>query len=252
MLSFDVNREWHDVEQAERDRKKLEMQLQAKTLRAAELDRAPQVKLGPSASAMERKAKKRAREHGMDCEPATERGEGIQEAQGQLSLAEDARERFDAARTAYSEAREIGFGRVRSAYEAAREAFLFGVEPSFQQSEPKRERPEIERSPMQGLARMESRERGRESQQRRELKNEPERAPTREASVWDALDDIGRERGTPQEQSVSSDAMARVQQRTAEQQRERETEEAERQRLEREKQEREQERQISIGSSYGL
>ena len=35
MSSIDVNREWYDVEQAERDRKTLEKQLQLQTLRAA-------------------------------------------------------------------------------------------------------------------------------------------------------------------------------------------------------------------------
>ena len=73
---------------------------------------------------------------------------------------------------------------------------------------------------------------------------------SRQTSVWDALDEIGREQETPQEQSVSNEAMARIQERTAEQKQERETEEAGRQKLERDKQEREQERDIGLG--YGF
>jgi len=74
--------------------------LQFATIKAAELDRAPQVKLGPNASAMERRAMQNAQERGIQYEPATERGENVQQAQEQLSFVEDARERFDAARTA--------------------------------------------------------------------------------------------------------------------------------------------------------
>ena len=250
MRGFEVNREWHDVEQAERERKKLEQQLQAQTLRAVKLDRAPQIKLGPAASAMERKARQRAQELGTKYQPITERGDVVQAAREQSSMVEDARERFDAARTAYSEARELGFSRMRSAYEAAREALLFGVEPSVEQTDVERERVEIEHGPVRGIARMESRQRERENRQHSESTRDSERTPRRHASVWDALDEIGHEQGTPQEQSVSNDAMARVQERTAEQRQERETEEAERQKLEREKQEREQDRDIGLG--YGF
>ena len=250
MRSIDVNREWHDIEDAERERKKLESQLQIQTIRAAELDRAPQIKLGPAASAMERKARQRAQELGTKYRPRTERGEIVQAAQEQFSLADEARERFDAARTAYSEARELGFSRTRSAYEAAREALLFGVEPSVEQADAEPKRLEIGHIPVRGFARMESRQRERESRQRPEPARDSERAPKRQASVWDALDEIGREQGTPQEQPDSSEAMARVQERTAEQKQERETEEAERQKQEREKQEREQDRDNGIG--YGF
>ena len=250
MLSFDVNREWYDIEKAERERKTLEQQLQAQTLRAAKLDRAPQIKLGPAASAMERKERRRAELEGMEYQPTTERGEIVQAAQQQLSIVEDARERFDAARTAYSEARELGFSRTRSAYEAAREALLFGVEPLVERTDVERERLEIERSPVREIVRMESLQRERESQQRPEFTREPERAPPRQTSVWDALDGIGREQETPHEQSISGEAMTRIQERTAEQKQEREAEEAERQKLEREKHEREQDRDIGLG--YGF
>ena len=241
MRSIDVNREWHDIENAERERKKLETQLQMQTIRAAELDRAPQIKLGPAASAMERKERRRAVIEGVDYQPTTERGDIVQAAREQSSMVDDARERFDAARTAYSEARELGFSRMRSAYEAAREALLFGVEPSVEKTE---------RSPVRGLARMEVRQLERGRQPSQERAREPELAPPRQTSVWDALDEIGLEQETSQEQSVSTDAMARIQERTAEQKQERETEEAERQKLEREKHEREQDRDIGLG--YGF
>jgi len=216
MHSTDVNREWHDIEQAERERKKLETQLQMQTIRAAELDRAPQIKLGPAASAMERKERRRAELEGVEYQSTTERGEIVQTAREQFSVAQDARERFDAARTAYSEARELGFSRTRSAYEAAREAVLFGVERTIERSDVERARLEVERTPLRGIPRMENhqRERGRQPSQ-------------------DALDEIGREQRTPQEQSVSNEAMTRIQERTTEQ-----------------KQEREQERGIGLG--YGF
>ena len=252
MRGFEVNREWHDVEEAERERKKLEPQLQAQTLRAAKLDRTPQIKLGTRASAIERKERRRSGIGGVDYQPTTERGEIVQAAQEQHSFAEDARERFDAARSAYGEARELGFSRIQSAYEAAREALLFGVEPSVEQSKPERGRLEIERSPLRGLATIKSRQRERGSQRNQEPAREPERAPPRQTSVWDALDEIGREQETLQEQSVSSEAIARIQDRTAEQKQERETEDAERQQRECEKQIQEQEREQEVGLGYGL
>ena len=250
MRSIDVNREWHDIEDAERERKKLETQLQIQTIRAAELDRAPQIKLGPAASAMERKERRRAELEGVNYRPATERGEIVQAAQEQTSIADEARERFDAARTAYNEARELGFSRTRSVYEAAREALLFGIEPSIEKTDVEHSRAETERRPLRGFGRIESRERERRIQQNQESRREPERAPRRHASVWDALDEIGREQETPQEQSVTSDAMARIQERTTEQKQEREAEEEERQKLSRAEQERDQENDMGLG--YGF
>ena len=124
-----------------------------------------------------------------------------------------------------------------------------GIEPSVEKTDVERVRVEIERSPVRGIARMANRQRARESRQRPEPAHDFERAPRRRASVWDALDEIGCEQGTPQEQSAASEAMARIQERTAEQKQERETEEAERRKLEREKQEREEDRDIGLGFS---
>ena len=254
MRGFEVNREWDDIEDAERERKKLEAQLQMQTLRAAELDRAPQIKLGPAASAIERKERRRAELEGVEYQPTTERGEIVLAAQEQFSIADEARERFDAARTAYSEARELGFSRMRSVYEAAREALLFGVEPSIQQVQIQRSPLPPEREPVRGLAHVKARQQERQREREREQEQEEQRAlkrpPSLEESIWDSLDKIGRDNSPSPEQEVTSDAMARVQERTAEQKQERETEEAERQKLEHEKQERDQDRDIGLG--YGF
>ena len=248
MHSIDVNREWRDIEDAEGERKKLETQLQMQTIRAAELERVPQIKLGPAASAMERKGRRRAELEGVDYQPTTERGEIVQAAQEQLSIAQDARELFDAARTAYSEARELGFGRVRSAYEAAREVLLFGVEPSVEQAELRHCPSPAEREPVRGLARLKARQHERERNEERALK------PPQlfEESIWDSLDKIGREPSPSSNRDGSTDAMERIQQRTTEQQqaREREAAEVERERQEREKLE--QERDQGIGLGYGM
>jgi hypothetical protein len=245
MRGFEVNREWHNVEQAERERKKLEPQLRMQTLRAAVLDRAPQIKLGPAVSAMERKERQRALEQGTEYRPVTERGEIVQAAQEQFSFADDARERFDAARTAYSEARELGFSRTRSAYEAAREALLFGVESPSEQVEIQRHSAPRDRAPIRGLARVKARHEERQRERERDEQFALKRPPSLEESIWDSLDKIGREQSP--DRDGTSDAMERIQQRTAEQQQEREREAAE---VEREKLE--QERDQSLGLGYGM
>lgn len=180
-----------------------------------------------------------------------ERGEGVQEAQEQLSFADDARERFDAARMAYSEARELGFSRTRSAFEAAREALLFGVKPESEKQTIEhhliREKPE----PLRGIARS-KREQRQSQKQERETSSPRQREPAREVSVWDALDGIGREQPPPHGQAGANDAMKRIPERTIEQQQEREREaaEVERQKMEREKVEQERDRGLDLG--YGL
>lgn len=238
------------MQRAEWDRKTVEQELHFAAIRAADLDRAPQVKLGPSASAMERKAMQNARERGTDYAPATERGESVQDAQEQLSFIEDASERFDAARTAYCEARELGFSRTRSAYEAAREALQFGIEPE-------REKPTIERhptqdepTPLRGIARLKAERLEREELEARKQKRETSRPRMCEPSIWDALDGIGREQVSKPDQSTTSDAMQRIQERTTEQQQEREAAQTEREMLEREKAEQERDQEKGLG--YGL
>ena len=255
MLWQDIDKEWDTAQRAEWDRKTTEQQLQFATIRAAELDRAPQIKLGPSASATERKAIQHAREQATDYEPATERGEGVQEAQEQLSFAGEARERFDAARTAYSEARELGFSRTRSAFEAAREALLFGIEHGTEKPTLQHHLTQGEPAPLRGIARLKverlEREKHQKQDQERDVPSPREREPEREASVWDALDDIGREAPPAHDQTTSSDAMQRIQERTTEQQNEREREAAEVERAKLEREKMEQDRDQGFGMGFG-
>jgi len=197
-----------------------------------------------------------AREQATDYEPATERGEGVQEAQEKLSFADEARERFDAARTAYSEARELGFSRTRSAFEAAREALLFGIEHETEKPTRQHHLTQDEPKPLRGIARLKAerleREKHRKQEQERDVPSPREREPEREASVWDALDDIGREPPSPHDSPTASDAMQRVQERTTEQQQERERKaaEVERAKLEQEKLEQTRDKGMELG--YGL
>ena len=241
IIPRDQVKEWDTVQRAEWDRKTAEQQLHFAMIKAAELDRAPQIKLGPSASAMERQAMQRAREHGMDYEPATERGEQIQQTREQLSLADEARERVDAARTTYREARDLGFSRTRSAYVAAREALLFGVEQDVKRPTPQHHLTQEEPATSSRLARLKARRMDREQHQHhnqeRETTSSRELGHEQETSMWDALDDIGRELPSPHDRVTTNDAMKRIEERTTEQQKERELEAV---KIERERQEREQ------------
>lgn len=176
---------------------------------------------------MERKAQQKAREHAVDYEPVTERGQRVQEAKQQHSLIQDARERFTATRTTYSEVREIGFSRMRSAYEAAREALLFGVRESD---------PKVRKQQHREFERRTSDLQIDDADTRQCDQSD---LPAGEPSMWDALDNIGREATATRRQSESHDAMHRVQEQSDENQRQRETEAKE---LERQKLEREQER----------
>ena len=72
-----------------------------------------------------------------------------------------------------------------------------------------------------------TREKHQKYEQERDAPSPREREPEREASVWDALDGIGREQTSPHDQTITSDAMQRIQERTTEQQNEREREAAE-------------------------
>ena len=68
---------------------------------AEELDRAPEVNLGPAVNAMERRAAREAEAAGWDYAPVTERARAVQEARGmrQMFVAiRELRERVEAAR----------------------------------------------------------------------------------------------------------------------------------------------------------
>ena len=84
-------------------------------VRAEELDRPAEVKLGPAASAMERRAEREAEAAGVEYQPVTDRGARVHEARTARALLAEMRAGLEAAR---ERARELGAG----AWEAAQEA----------------------------------------------------------------------------------------------------------------------------------
>lgn len=113
------------------DHRSLEAQREAAEVRGdlvavEELDRAPEVKLGPAANAMERRAARVAEATGRDYAPVTERGRAVHEAREARRvfavLREELRERVEAARDAYGAARGEGQDRVSAGLAAMRAA----------------------------------------------------------------------------------------------------------------------------------
>lgn len=90
---------------------------------AMALDRDPEIKLGPAASSMERKAMRKAERDGTEYEPVTERGAQVHGVRQQRSLMADLLERMVQARDAYTSAREADASRMNAAAEAARALF---------------------------------------------------------------------------------------------------------------------------------
>lgn len=90
---------------------------------AMELDRDPEIKLGPAASAMERKAMRQAERDGTEYEPVTERGAQVHEVRQQRNLMAELLDRMGRAREAYAQARETDASRLSAATEAARALF---------------------------------------------------------------------------------------------------------------------------------
>ncbi|MEP3332251.1 MobQ family relaxase [Sedimentitalea sp.] len=110
------------------DHRSLEDQREAALERGEELvamalDRDPELKLGPAASAMERKAMRKAERDGTEYEPVTERGAQVHGVRQQRSLMADLLERMVQARDAYTVAREADASRLSAATEAARTLF---------------------------------------------------------------------------------------------------------------------------------
>lgn len=91
-----------------------------------ELDRAPEVKLGPAVNAMERRAAGEAEAEGRDYVPVTDRGRAVHEAREARRvfavLREELRERVEAAREAWGAARDEGGTRVSAGLAAMRAA----------------------------------------------------------------------------------------------------------------------------------
>lgn len=122
------NRALEQAGVAERvDHRSLEVQREAAlsrgdTLTAEELDRAPEVKLGPAANAMERREMRATEAEGREYEPVTERGRAVHATRRARTLYAEMRERLERAREVYVEARETGEGRVSAGLAALRAA----------------------------------------------------------------------------------------------------------------------------------
>ena len=91
-------------------------------LRAEELDRAPEIKLGPAASAIERREMQAAWYEDRDYVPVTERGAAVQAARQERALLAELRARLELARDTWTHAREEGADRVTAGLAALRAA----------------------------------------------------------------------------------------------------------------------------------
>ncbi len=122
------NRALERAGEAERiDHRSLEKQREAALdkgdeLKAEELDRDPELKLGPAANSMERREKQAAEREGRDYVPVTERGAVVHAARQAQMAFQEMRERLDMAREAYGAARDEGQGRVSAGLAALRAA----------------------------------------------------------------------------------------------------------------------------------
>ena len=91
-------------------------------VRAVELDRDPELKLGPAANSMERREKATAEREGREYVPVTERGAVVHAARQAREAFRDMRVRLDLARETYGIARDEGQGRVSAGLAALRAA----------------------------------------------------------------------------------------------------------------------------------
>ena len=97
-------------------------------LAALELDRAPEIKLGPAANAMERQAMQAAEVAGEEYEPVTQRGAQNHAIRERRDLLSELRHRAELAREAYGLAREQDASRLGAAVEAAKTLFAPGAD----------------------------------------------------------------------------------------------------------------------------
>jgi hypothetical protein len=109
------------------DHRSLEAQREAAlergdALSAEELDRDPELKLGPAANSMERRAKVMAERQGREYVPVTERGAVVHAARQARAAFREMRARLELARETYSTEREAGQGRVSAGLAALRAA----------------------------------------------------------------------------------------------------------------------------------
>jgi len=91
-------------------------------LSAEELDRDPELKLGPAANSMERRAKAMAERQGREYVPVTERGAVVHAARQARAAFREMRARLELARETYGIEREAGHGRVSAGLAALRAA----------------------------------------------------------------------------------------------------------------------------------
>ena len=92
------------------------------TLKAEELDREPELKLGPAANAIERREQFVAEVEGRDYAPLTQRGARVHATRQAKALFAEMRERLELVRDAWAEAREEGHGHVSAGLAALRAA----------------------------------------------------------------------------------------------------------------------------------
>ncbi|MFC3530438.1 MobQ family relaxase [Paracoccus mangrovi] len=92
------------------------------TLKAEELDREPELKLGPAANAIERREQLAAETEGREYEPLTQRGARVHAVRQAKAMFAEMRERLELARDAWAEAREEGQGHVSAGLAALRAA----------------------------------------------------------------------------------------------------------------------------------
>ena len=109
------------------DHRSLEKQREAAqergdTLSAEELDRDPELKLGPAANSMERRERVAAEREGREYLPVTERGAVVHAARQARAAFREMRERLDIARETYGAKRDAGQGRVSAGLAALRAA----------------------------------------------------------------------------------------------------------------------------------
>jgi len=119
------------------DHRSLEVQRAAAEARgdalaAEELDRAPEVKLGPAVNAMERRAQREAAREGRSYEPVTERGRAVLALRQARAAWQQMRERVEQARAVYEQARDSGQGLISAGLAALRAAATSerGTEPA--------------------------------------------------------------------------------------------------------------------------
>lgn len=89
-------------------------------LKAEELDREPELKLGPAANAIERREQLAAEAEGRDYAPLTQRGARVHATRQAKAVFAEMRERLELARDAWAEAREEGQGHVSAGLAALR------------------------------------------------------------------------------------------------------------------------------------